>query len=304
MIKVESVGGKTEVVPVKTAAEETPTEEISASANADETPKNSEALEAKDGDQNVMDDESDEKSEGEEKPKKKLNGFQRRINKLTSRANEKEREAEYWKSEALKQRDLVQPKAEAKKLAPEGKPQVDDFETHAEYVEALADWKVEQKLSARDQKSKEDAVKTEHQKKVENFVAKKAEFEKDHPDYEELMESVEDIPISLAVQTAILSSENGPELAYQLAKNREVYERICSLDVISAGIEIGKFVAGIQKPTSESKELKGSKAPAPINPVGSKSSGSKKSIFDSNLSQAEYEKLRMEQRSKQASAWG
>lgn len=211
-------------------------------------------------DNSEIDKENDE--EEEERPKKK-GGFKRRIEKLNSKISQAEQEREYWKQEALKAK---QPdRSEAK---PEGKPSPGDFETHDDYVEALTDWKLDQKLQAQSAKQKESQIKSEQQARIQTHLDRIQSFVKEHEDFEETMMEVDDVPISIAVQELILESENGPELMYELAKNRKEFEKICKLSPLAAARAMGAFEAKLGKQT----QPKTTKAPPPIRPVGSKAS--------------------------------
>lgn len=281
-------------------------EKKSASEKSDETTDDSEASDdAIDGDddESAKDgDHDDESSDADRKAKKPKGGFQKRIHKLTSKLSAKEQEAEYWKGEALKASKSKDPEQRPaqKEAATAGRPKEEEFDSHAEYVEALTDWKLDQKLSDRDARDRQTKVQTEFQKRVSTHVERVNAFKSEHDDFDEALEDVDDIPISVAVQEVILDSDNGPELMYELAKNRAEYARICALSPLAAARELGKFESKLNASSDGGpKEVKKTKAPAPITPVGSKSASSgKKSIFDPNLSQAEYERLREEQRAR------
>lgn len=271
----------------------------SASAKADETAEKSEhseegkeELEAKKTDDEGLDEEA-------ERPKKK-GGFQKRIDKLTRKNSDLERELEYLKRE-VHGRTPVKDEAPAK--ATENAPKEDDFNTHADYLKALARHEVQEEISRAEAKKRELDMKTEFQSRVENYAKKEESFKAKHEDYEDVMDDVSDVALSVTVRDVILSSENGPELAYELAKNRDELERICKLPAIQAAVEIGLFKASLNK---SAPEVKKTKAPRPIEPVGkSAATASKKTIFDAaSLSQAEYEAIRNEERKKRNSAWG
>ncbi len=209
--------------------------------------------------------------ESKEQKAKKKGGFKKRIDKLNAKNSALEQERNAWREQALK----ASPKAPEKQSTaenadPNARPKVESFETHEAYVEALADWKVEQKLTQRDQKAKEKDLKSDFEKRVSTHSERVEAFKKQHTDFEDVIESIDDIPMSTTVQQAILESEDGPELMYQLAKNRKEYEKICKLPALAAARELGKFEARIAK-SSEStavKETKTTSAPAPISPVG------------------------------------
>ena len=232
----------------------------------------------------------------ENKPRKK-GGFQKKIDKLSAKAQALEQEKEYWREQALRTQKTPQekkPEAEAKAA---GKPDASKFENHDEYVEALADWKVEQRLLAEKQKTREEALKEEFRTKSQTHLERVEKFSGEHDDFDEVVESVNHIPISGPVQDVILNSEFGPELMYELAKNPTEYARICKLSPAAAGVALGKIEARFQKPSEEKPtEPKVTKAPAPIKPVTTNSaSASTKSIYDEDLSQADYERLRNQQ---------
>jgi hypothetical protein len=288
-----------------------PSEESKSAPEADASEQNpssesdteeAEANESDEDDSSDADgDEPEVKDDAKDKPKKK-GGFQRRIDKLNAAKADAQREAEYWKREALKAAGGESKNSEAKKPAPtpqEGKPNPDHFESHSEYVEALTDWKVDQKQKARDAEANRKALESEqkailqkHTERVQSFAAKTEDFE-------EMVAGVEDITISTALQELIVSSDNGPELIYELAKNRSELERIAKLSPLAAAREIGKLetrIAAGQASAGEKKPepKKITKAPKPIDPVGGGKGAVAKSIDDPTLSQAEYERMRRE----------
>jgi uncharacterized protein YozE (UPF0346 family) len=286
---------KNEEVKSQSASVEA-TDEITEESDASEE---TEELEASQNDEESQDE--DQSKEADEKPKKK-GGFQKRIDKMTKRLSAKEQEAEYWKAEALKQKTADAPKKEVESIAKVeagGKPSADDFESHEAYVEALTDWKIEQREAKKEQAQKQEQAKSAYQKQIDEHNKRVVEFQKEASDYKEVVqdfiEEHGDIKFSLALEESIISSENGPALVYELLKNKEELDRINSLHPLVAAREIGKLEARLAKASesSEKKEIKTTKAPKPLTPVGTKSSGAgKKSIFDPDLSQREYEAIR------------
>lgn len=258
-----------------------------------------EEIEAKDeseSDESTDHESDDEESKDEangEKPKKK-SGFKRRVDKLNLRIAEKERELEYWKSQALKGAGTEKKEEVAAKSdkSASDKPKPEDFETHAEFVDALTDWKIEQRDKAKEEQSQKAKLKTEHEKIVESHQARVKAFAEKTDDFEDVLESVDDVVPSPAVENLIVSSENGPELMYELAKNREEFLRINKLPPLQAAVAIGRLEAKLQKSSEEKPIKKITKAPKPITPVGTKGSVVEKSIYDPNISQKEYERLR------------
>lgn len=239
-----------------------------------------------------------------EAPKKK-GGFQRRIDKLNSRVSAKEQEVEYWKQQALKSASATTPTSESKPKAAEGKPKPESFDTHTDYVEALTDWKTETKLQERDAKQFKETFDREQTKIVSSYTEKEKAFSAKNADFADVISEVDHIPISASLRDILLTSDTGPQLAYELAKNPEDYARIAKLPPLACAREIGKleYRLSSKSSSSESVEKKITKAPKPIDPVGTGGKGSApKSISDPSLSQREYEALRREQMKKRRQA--
>lgn len=259
-----------------------------------------------DGDSH-SDEEGDEASAAKDDKPKKKGGFQRRIDKLNARFSAAQQEVDYWKQQALKSASdskKTEPELAAKPLASsEGKPDIDKFDTHAEYVEALTDWKTEQKLKEREAQAERSKLETEQQKLVREHHERVKSFADKTEDYAEVLEDVNDVRIPAGLQQAIVESDRSAELIYELAKNRAELERISKLPPLAAARELGKFESKLPSQASsedqktEKKEPKKiTQAPKPIAPVGTGGKGSApKSIYDPNLSQSEYERLRREQ---------
>lgn len=281
-------------VPEQNEASESETEETEAkkveddSEDESETEKESEESEDTDND----------------KPKKK-GGFQRRIDKLNARNSAKDAEIEHWKQMALKSAGEPKPEPVETKPVVEGKPDPENFETHAEYVEALTDWKIEQREKSAKEQARKVELETEHEKTLKSHTERVKSFADKTEDFNDVLEAVDHIPVSVTVQEIILSSENGPELMYELAKNKDEYARICKLPPIAAARELGKLESRLSPKASEEKKTeepkKITKAPQPIAPVGSKGGGVQKT--PESMNQQEYETWRREQRKKSSSSW-
>lgn len=300
-----AMGGLAQSKPVEDAPKETA--EVKATAESDESSDTgateAESQETDSEEENDTEElEAKENDQEGERPKKK-SGFQKRIDRMNKKMSAVEQEREYWRQEALR---AQQSKGPAKTEEPETKalnqpdpnePKPDQFETHDQYVRALARYEAKQELQAEKEAARKAAIKNESQTKLEKHTERVNSFKASHDDFDDVLENVGNIPLSITVRESIVDSENGPELMYELAKNPKELQRICSLTPINAAREIGKIEARFSK-TSESSsvEKKTSKAPAPVTPVRTRGSISTKSIYDAeNLSQREYEKLRAEQ---------
>jgi hypothetical protein len=250
-------------------------------------------------DESESENETDDSNDSDKDKPRKKGGFQRRIDKLNSRISDKDKEVEYWKAQALKDVSAEKKVVESKVVASEGKPIPDSFDTHAEYVEALTDWKTEQKFKEREQAIEKSNLQSEQQKLITAYNERAKSFAEKNDDYYDVIESVDDIPVSSTIKEIILSSENSAELTYELAKNREEFARICKLSPIAAAREVGKIESKLSLKTSDSKPIETKKitnAPKPIETIGKGSSGAiRKSITDPDIPFSEYERIRREQ---------
>jgi hypothetical protein len=272
--------------------EETEDEE-SESEESDEESEEEESEESDD------DDEESDEDAGKKQSKKRKRPS--RTKRLADKLSHAEREAEYWKNKALQGKGDSEEESEKSAKTASDKPNPDDFESHDDYIEALTDWKVEKKLEAKNQKDEETNFVEKQKAKVKKLNERIADFEKTHEDFLDVIEGVGDIPISPTVQQFILDSEHGPAMMYELANDPDYYEELCHMAPLKAAAELGKIEDRVLKSSKESsgkKETKTrtTKAPKPPTPVTSKKTGAgKKSIYDENLSQKEYEALRAEQ---------
>ncbi|MCH9838111.1 hypothetical protein [Tahibacter sp.] len=205
-------------------------------------------------------DEGDDQG-GEEKPQEKPKRSAReRINELTKRAHEAEREAQRWREAA-----------ERKTADPSEKPNPDKFGSYDEYVEALADWKADQRVAEsfkrRDAERSQAAEARAAEAKAQAWAERQSEFREATPDYDAVV-GKSAVQIAPHVVDTLLDSESGPELAYHLAKRPETVKRINALSPLSAARELGRIEATLSNPAAP--QIKpASKAPAPITPVRS-----------------------------------
>lgn len=302
--------------PSGQASELAPGQEKSGAGDPNPSAPEAKASEQKDpADSDTADPEAKEQEGEKEEPEskdasekdgpKKKGGWQRRIEKLVSQREEERRknaelEARLARLEAAGGRGSEKPAEPSKDAEPAGKPSPESFETHAEYVEALTDWKIEQRDKAIKEQAAKAQLETEHGKLIQAHSQRVQAFAEKTPDYDETIMNLDDVPVTAAFEQIILESENGPALLYELAKDPKEAKRIARLSPLAAARELGKVEARLtahaQEPRKqESKPV--TKAPRPIAPVGGKGASVDRSIYDAEkLSQREYEELRAKQR--------
>ena len=191
-------------------------------------------IEALDGNTEATEGHEPEGSEDAPKPKKSA---KERIDELTAARRTAERDAEYWREQAMRHA----PAAPAPAPQPvQGKPDPSQYVEGAydpAYIEDLTDWKAEQTVSrviqTRDRAtSVQQAVQTFDQRAAQMF-----------PDGEPAgLTALRRAPsLPEAVQEIILSSENGPKLADHLGSNPGEFARLSAMSPPKQAYELAKI---------------------------------------------------------------
>lgn len=222
--------------------------------------------------------EQQEPQEGQQKPR---GGFQKRIDKLVKSNTQLEQEREFWRQQALRTAPV-----EAKTEQPkgEGEPSESDFQTHAEYVKALARYEAKQAVQTVRAEQVKEEVRTQQQKALQEFGAREQAFAAATPGYAELMAEVVaegDITISDALRDEIVASEHGPALKFFLAQNPEEAERLSELKPMQLAREVGRIEARFSS-SQEKTPVKTTGAPPPPTPTSKSTATSTKDPGEMN----------------------
>lgn len=205
-------------------------------------------------------DEGDDQGSEEKPQEKPKRSARERINELTRRAHEAEREAQHWREVA-----------ERKPAESSDKPSPDKFGSYDEYVEALADWRADQRVAEsfkrRDAERSQAAEARAAEAKAQAWHERQSNFREATPDYDAVV-GKSSVQVAPHVVDTLLDSDSGPELAYHLAKHPETVRRINALSPLAAAREIGRIEASLSTPAAP-REKPASKAPAPITPARS-----------------------------------
>lgn len=184
-------------------------------------------------------------SEDDAQHPKKNKGVGKRINELTKEKHEALRRAEALERE----RDELRAKLQKPEQAPakhEGRPKLEDFDYDYEaHAEALAEWKVEQKLAERDTKVKQEQEQSkvdEQSKTVQTRIdAYKA---KDPEGWNEALTAP--INYTPAMLESLRDSEIGPEIGVYLARNLDEAEQISRMSPVAAARAMGRIEAKLE----------------------------------------------------------
>lgn len=244
-------------------------------------------------------DSSETVDQTERDEKGRFKGVQPRIDELTRKRHEAEREAAYWKGVATQGK--VQPSAD--QPAAPTKPTPAEFDDYGEFVEALADWKAEEKitkvLSERESKA---AEKQQADTRTASWLERQTAARTAMPDYDTVVGG-SDTPIAAHVADAILESEHGPALAYHFAKHPDALERLNGLSPRQADREIGRLEERIttaspgDQSTPTIAPVKTSTAPKPASTTSAQGRSITPSLQDASME--EY----IRQRKAQGARW-
>ena len=224
------------------------------------------------------------------------NPVQPRIDELTKKVRENEREAAFWRARAEA--------AEKPAAPPPEKPTPDKFDDYGAYVEALTEFKADEKIKAGfEAREKAQAEKRETETRQSTWQTRKAEAAKALPDIDAVLES-SDVPVANHVSAELLDSEFGPQIAYKLANDRALADKLNGMSPTQAAREIGRLEASYATapaaadpdpptdPVPEPVIKKTTSAPPPVKPV---SQGRSSQVDLAKVGMDEYVKARVAQ---------
>jgi len=217
----------------------------------------------------------------------------KRIDKIVWQREEARREREEERREVTRLRQELEQfksrKQDTHAPVDPTRPNVNDprFTSYDEYTEALAEWKVEQRIKKAQEDFNQRSQKERMDGSLKSFNERADKVREKYPDYDDLFESAS---ISEAMAPTILESENGPELAVYLAKNPDVARKLYYLTPTQAARELGKIEAKLDD-LLQPKSVSEAKPPlSPVKPKGDLPDG-----LDDKLSPKEWQKRRLKQ---------
>ena len=218
---------------------------------APETAPEPETTDDADEDTEQSDQERDEKGRFR-KPKP----VQPRIDELTRKVGEAEREAAFWKAQAEAQQQ------QREQAETQQEPQEADFgDDFAGYLRALT--RYEARATAveivREQRAQE-AANTQAKARETAWNAATAVAKAQHSDYDAVMQTADSVQLAPHLQELLLSSDVGPSLSYQIALQPDIADRLNRLPPMIAAKEIARMEDKLAKPAV-------SETPAPNAPA-------------------------------------
>ena len=244
------------------ASEKSPTE----AETVDQESSSEPAAEKGQSEPKLAEDEATATEEKKQNPK-----LEKRFSELTKARKEAEARAE----ELERRLAALESNPAPQQRAPENnsKPSPDEFKDAFEYAEALADWSAEQALVRREQEIRQREAETQKQKVIQTWQQKLEATKAELPDYEDMVAS-STVAVSDAVRDAIIESDVGPRILYELASDDDLAAKLTTMSLPSALKLIGKLEAQFEKTEAPAKAEKKSvtaksNAPEPIKPLRS-----------------------------------
>ena len=195
--------------------------------------------------------------------------FQRRLNKVYRKFGEEKARADFLQ----KQLDDFKSQQAPASAAQDGSPRIEQFddiekwraavEKHAS-ERAIRDYEAKQRVTAQQQSTQR--LSTEWEEKVAKASDK----------YEDFDDVVGDIKPVNAITQAIMSEDNGPDVAYYLGKHLKEAQRIGSLSPIQQITAIGRLAERLSAKPPEARAP--SNAPKPITPITGKAASTSEAI--------------------------
>jgi len=248
----------------------------------------------------IIEDDEPEIIEEETEPERVPKGVQKRIDEITREKYEERRERQRANERAdrLEQElhSMRNGSQQQPKSLPNGSPDPDQFPAgryDPDYLEALTDFKVQQRFDAQ----RENATIQERRASLQQAETKARET---YSDYDMASEEFLTHPLAKvsAFTNLVLESDNPTDIAYYLGKNPVELDKLSDMTASQAARYIGRIEALLADKTSDVAVKKASSAPKPISAL----SGAKNSSVITDLSQAktmaEYNALRDKQQAK------
>lgn len=220
--------------------------------------------------------ESGESKEGETEKKEESQKPESRANKRIRELNEAKKLAESRAAQLEAQlRDIELRKQEIDKLAEGEMPDPSKFSTMQDYVNALAEAKVQAALKANEQarlKAEAERAETAYVQEIVGTFEQKVQIAAQaNPDLPKAVEHLNKLAphIPVEVRQALLTDENAAQLAWEVATNQELLDYVIKQNSVNSIKVLAKLSAKYDVDESPATTAK----PAPNAPVAFKASG-------------------------------
>ena len=285
---VDGIDEIAEVVGTKegggtSAAEEKPGEKPGAEKPTEKKEDTAPASEEGDGKKEEAGEKPEEKpSESEEELPK---GIKKRLATITRKRHDAERASANLQAQNAELLSRIEA-LEHPGTQSEGEPQIENFDTEEEYLEAVTDWKVDQKFAERE--ATLQAEWEEKDRAGQEAVAQgrqeafRTELEEGVKKFEDFETVIEDLNITGDMIHILESLPNIPEVVYKLGNSPDTVAELVGMPFLQVAYKMKTMSNDLAK-------KKSTKAPAPVRPV-STTGGAIKSL--ESMSMREYSAYR------------
>jgi hypothetical protein len=218
--------------------------------------------------------EDGDEEEPQEQPKRPRGGYLRKIEHLERQNGYAARQIEELQAQLQGRRQAPEPERPAgppQAPNPDTFPSYDDYvKAQNEYVDRLTDWKLEQREAQMVERARQWQAQERERQAMQTWTERIGEFRSKAKDFDEVLAQTDHLQIPPEVAKILIESDNGPQLAYELARQPKELERIVKLqNPLAAARELGRFEAKLSGQAEMPKRAAAvSKAPEPIEPVG------------------------------------
>ena len=187
-----------------------------------------------------------------------------------------------------------------------GPPQAEQFASHEDYVLAAARYGAQQEFQARDQQTAQQRQQEQQIRFQQDLMSREQQFKEQHPDFDSVVRTNLAGRVSPVLQQALMIVPDGPAVAYALARQPDLVQRLNTLPPPLVLVELGKLTppsASAVAPAVGSTNGNGT-APtlhAPETPLSGSGGGAPTGAYRDDMSAAEYAAWR--KRTSQLAAW-
>jgi hypothetical protein len=172
---------------------------------------------------------------------------------------------------------------------------VSDYPDYDAYVVAVAGWQAEQALVKREEQQRERAAAERQTKQQQTWATQIQAAQTKYTDWDDVLDDA-DVPVTPALQEALLTSEQGADVLYYLAKHKDEAAKLATLSPFAVARAIGRIEATlVVSPSPSAPVAPVVTAPPPVTPIGG-GGGTRTTVDPGQMSPQEYRAWRERQR--------
>ena len=173
---------------------------------------------------------------------------------------------------------------------PTGPPQAEQFASHEDYVLAAARYGAQQEFQDRDRQMQELRQQDQQVRFQQDLMSREQAFKAQHPDFDQVVRGGLAGKVSPILQQALMLVPDGPAVAYTLATQPDLVQRLNGLPPPLVLVELGR----LSPPPAPRNVTPANGTPpaptlhAPETPLSGGGAGAPTGQYHEGMSQAEY----------------